>query len=55
MSIMGFEPFRDFDRLTSQLVSGRRVPHGVALDAWRSGDTYQVALDLPGVDPGASS
>src|SRR5664280_2637263 len=38
MSIMGFEPFRDFDRLTSQLVSGRRVPHG-------------VALDLPGVDP----
>jgi len=26
MSIMGFEPFRDFDRLTSQLVSGRRVP-----------------------------
>src|SRR5664280_1268420 len=51
MSIMGFEPFRDFDRLTSQLVSGRRVPHGVALDAWRSGDAYQVALDLPGVDP----
>jgi HSP20 family protein len=51
MSIMGFEPFRDFDRLTSQLVSGRRVPHGVALDAWRSGDAYRVALDLPGVDP----
>src|SRR5664280_2237976 len=51
MSIMGFEPFRDFDRLTSQLASGRRVPHGVALDAWRSGDAYQVALDLPGVDP----
>jgi HSP20 family protein len=50
MSIMGFEPFRDFDRLTSQLVSGRRVPHGVALDAWRSGDAYRVALDLPGVD-----
>jgi len=45
MSIMGFEPFRDFDRLTSQLASGRRVPHGVALDAWRSGSAYQVALD----------
>src|SRR5660398_302858 len=29
----------------------RQVPHGVALDAWRSGDAYQVALDLPGVDP----
>jgi HSP20 family protein len=27
------------------------VPHGVALDAWRSGSAYQVALDLPGVDP----
>src|SRR5664279_2471167 len=38
-------------RLTSQLASGRRVPHGVALDAWRSGSAYQVALDLPGVDP----
>jgi HSP20 family protein len=33
------------------LASGRRVPHGVALDAWRSGSAYQVALDLPGVDP----
>jgi HSP20 family protein len=51
MSIMGFEPFRDIDRLTSQLVSGRRVPHGVALDAWRSGDVFHVALDLPSVDP----
>jgi hypothetical protein len=51
MSIMGFEPFRDFDRLPSQLASGRQVPHGVALDAWRSGDAYRVALELPGVDP----
>jgi hypothetical protein len=23
----------------------------MALDAWRSGDAYRVALDLPGVDP----
>src|SRR5664279_5333993 len=51
MSIMGFEPFREFGRLPGQLASGRRVPHGVALDAWRSGDAYRVALDLPGVDP----
>lgn len=51
MSIMRFDPFRDFDRLTSQLVSGTRTPALMPMDAWRSGDAYNVALDLPGIDP----
>ena len=51
MSIMRFDPFRDLDRLTSQLVSGTRTPALMPMDAWRAGDAYHVALDLPGVDP----
>jgi len=56
MSILRFDPFRDpfrdLDRLTSQLVSGTRTPALMPMDAWRAGEAYHVALDLPGVDPG---
>lgn len=51
---MHFEPFRslrDLDRLSTQLVSGTRVPLAMPMDVWREGTTYRVALDLPGVDP----
>ena len=51
MSILRFDPFRDLDRLASQLVSGTRVPQMMPMDAWRSGQAYHVELDLPGVDP----
>jgi len=58
MSIIRFDPFRDpfrdLDRLTSQLVSGTRTPAPMPMDAWRSADGYHVALDLPGVDPGST-
>ena len=54
MSIIRFDPFRDpfrdLDRLTSQLVSGTRTPPPMPMDAWRSADGFHVALDLPGVD-----
>ena len=57
MSVMRFEPFGDpfrgLDRLTSQLVSGRRTPLGMPMDVWQSDDGYHVALDLPGIDPGS--
>ncbi len=57
MSVMRFEPFGDpfrgLDRLTSQLVSGRRTPLGMPMDVWQADDGYHVALDLPGVDPGS--
>ncbi len=52
MSMMHFEPFRslrDLDRLTNQLLSGTQVPLGMPMDVWREGQTYHVALDLPGV------
>ena len=56
MSVIRFDPFgdpfRQLDRLTSQLVSGTRTPMGMALDVWQAEDGYHVALDLPGVDPG---
>jgi HSP20 family protein len=54
MSLMHFEPFRPFremDRLANQLLSGARVPLTMPMDVWRDGQTYHVALDLPGVDP----
>ncbi len=57
MSVMRFDPFGDpfrgLDRLTSQLVSGRRTPMGMPMDVWQADDGYHVALDLPGVDPGS--
>lgn len=46
------DPFRQLDRLTSQLLSGTRTPVAMPIDVWRSADGYHVDLDLPGVDPG---
>jgi len=51
-----FDPFRDMDRLTSQLMgsmSQGRAPRWMPLDLYRSGDHYVVNIDLPGVDPGS--
>lgn len=42
MSVMRFDPFgdpfRQLDRLTSQLMSGRRTPMGMPMDLWQSED-----------------
>ena len=55
MSVLRFDPFgdpfRQLDRLTSQLASGTRTPLGMPMDVWQAADGYHVALDLPGVDP----
>lgn len=55
MSVMRFEPFGDpfrtLDRLSSQLLSGRRTPMGMSMDVWQADDGYHVDFDLPGVDP----
>ena len=53
MSVMRFDPFRDFDRLTEQMLGGRRgaEPRSFPMDAYRRGDRFFVHLDLPGVDP----
>ena len=53
ISVMRFDPFRDFDRLTEQMLGGRRgaEPRSFPMDAYRRGDRFFVHLDLPGVDP----
>jgi HSP20 family protein len=45
------DPFRQMDRLTSQLLSGTRTPMGMPIDVWQTDDGFHVCLDLPGVDP----
>ena len=51
-----FDPFREMDRLTSQLWGGpstTRTPRWMPMDLYRAGDHYVVNIDLPGVDPGS--
>ncbi len=50
---MRFDPFRDLDRLTQQLLtsSGPAAPRSMPLDAYRRGDHFVIRLDLPGIDP----
>ena len=50
--LMRFEPFRDFDRMTEELLSERRVRQ-VPVDAYRRGNEFKVDFDLPGADPGS--
>ena len=50
MSI-GYDPFREFEQLTQQLMSGGRTPRSFPMDAYRRGDDFFVHLDLPGVNP----
>jgi HSP20 family protein len=52
--LMRTDPFRELDRLTQQAFGTRGTlarPSAMPMDAWRDGDTFQVELDLPGVDP----
>ena len=43
------DPFREFDRLTQQLLGTAARPAAMPMDAYRDGDTFYVHLDLPGV------
>ncbi|GFH38335.1 Hsp20/alpha crystallin family protein [Streptomyces pacificus] len=54
--LMRTDPFREFDRLTQQLLGTAGTwtrPSAVPMDAYRDGDEYVIALDLPGVSPDA--
>jgi HSP20 family protein len=55
--LMRTGPFREFDRLTQQVfnnVAGTwSRPTAMPMDAYRAGDEFVVAFDLPGVDPDA--
>lgn len=51
--LMRTDPFREFDRLTQRALGSigtRARPTEMPMDAWRSGDTFHVEFDLPGVD-----
>ena len=50
--LMRFEPFREFDRITEDFLTERRVRQ-IPVDAYRRGNEFKVHLDLPGVDPGS--
>ena len=45
------DPFRDIDRLASQVLGTTNRPAVMAMDAWREGDVFQIEFDLPGVAP----
>ncbi|GAA1531754.1 Hsp20/alpha crystallin family protein [Nocardioides humi] len=48
------DPFRDFDRLTSQLLGAglgtTNRPAVMPMDAWREGDRFVLEFDLPGIN-----
>ncbi|MET3934392.1 Hsp20/alpha crystallin family protein [Arthrobacter sp. OAP107] len=44
------DPFRQLDRLAEQVLGTVARPAAMPMDAWREGDEYVVAFDLPGVE-----
>jgi HSP20 family protein len=55
--LMRTDPFRELDRLTQQVFGGNAGtwcrPTAMPMDAYRDGDRFVVAFDLPGVSPEA--
>jgi HSP20 family protein len=52
--LMRTDPFRELDRLTQQVFGATGTwsrPTAMPMDAYRAGDQFVVAFDLPGVDP----
>ncbi|MFF2409935.1 Hsp20/alpha crystallin family protein [Streptomyces sp. NPDC058092] len=50
--LMRTDPFRELDRLTREIATGTwSRPSAMPMDAYREGDEYVVAFDLPGVSP----
>jgi HSP20 family protein len=54
--LMRTDPFREFDRLTRQLLQPAGTwtrPASIPMDGYRDGEHFVVQFDLPGVDPQA--
>lgn len=49
MALMRFDPFRELDRLSAQMMGGSGIPPTMQMEAWRRGDEFFVHIDLPGV------
>lgn len=47
MTLMRFDPFRELDRLTDQTLA--RATRAMPMEAFRRGDVFFVAIDLPGI------
>src|SRR3954452_15745711 len=48
--LMRTDPFREFDRLTQQVLGTAPRPAAMPIDAYRDGETFIVEFDLPGVE-----
>lgn len=49
MTLMRFDPFRELDRFGEQVMSGGgRAWRGMPMEAFRRGDEFVVAIDIPG-------
>ncbi|TDD18595.1 Hsp20/alpha crystallin family protein [Kribbella turkmenica] len=56
--LMRTDPFREFDRFAQQFIGNQAPgtwsrPTAMPMDAYRQGDWYVVAFDLPGISPDA--
>lgn len=49
MLIRTTDPFRDLDRIASQVFGTTNRPAAMPMDAWRQGEEFVIELDLPGV------
>ncbi|MGK5740611.1 Hsp20/alpha crystallin family protein [Micromonospora sp. URMC 103] len=49
--LMRTDPFREIDRLAEQFFGTTARPAVMHMDAYRDGDYFYAAFDLPGVDP----
>lgn len=51
MTLMRFDPFREWDRAEQAFAGGTRAMRIMPMEAYRRGDEFFVVLDLPGVNP----
>jgi HSP20 family protein len=51
MLLRSSDPFREIDRIASQLLGTSTRPAVMPMDAWREGDRLVLEFDLPGVHP----
>lgn len=49
--LMRTDPFREIDRLAEQFLGTTARPAVMRMDAYRDGDFFYAAFDLPGVEP----
>ncbi|GAA2514697.1 Hsp20/alpha crystallin family protein [Pilimelia columellifera] len=50
MTMLRFDPFREFDRMTGDLWGSQRTARPMPMDVYRDGERYLVCLDCPGIN-----